>query len=117
VLRGSSDRGSKPWRELADRLGRDLLSVTYFSTVPIQVEGRLPGNDAVYFRAKNDSCELYVTDGDQPDSFSDWDHWFWHGRVTEWTGDGAGQLTADEAESVLRRLVGMYLSGAPTDEE
>jgi len=118
LQRERAKREQVGWDALAGRLtSSGLVRVTYLShPTPVQFEGRLATGEAVYFRARHETAELYVADAGQPTDFTKWDRWIWHTEIGGWEPSAAGYIEPDETERVARELINRYTRGDPTDD-
>jgi hypothetical protein len=69
------------------------------SAAPVQVEGRLPGGELFYFRARHDEACLAV-EGEDPADLPDWEQCNAHPE--------ASYLTADDGLAILSALADAY---------
>lgn len=106
-LTGGASAHVQAWQEVIVALRREgwVAEITC-SAAPVQIEGRLPGGQQFYFRARHGDATLAV-DGDDPSDIPEWERSERH--------EEASHLPADDGEDIIRRLAGSFSAGDPTE--
>jgi len=105
-LAGWASTHEQAWQDVIAVLRREGWTAEMTcSAAPVQIEGRLPGGQPFYFRARHGDAMLAVG-GDDPADIPAWERSERHAM--------ASYLPADDGEHIIRRLARSFAAGDPT---
>jgi hypothetical protein len=106
-LTGWASAHEQAWQNVIAVLRREgwVAEVTC-SAAPVQIDGRLPGGQPFYFRARHGEATLAVG-GDNPSDIPNWERSERH--------EMASHLPPDDGEDIIRRLANSFAASDPTE--